>query len=87
MNLNVCGGLSPVEVTEDQLKRLVLIDEEEAEFIEEAIDTWRTVHAGDLTETAYAKRGLAFDVKRYLNHRYTAAEIEEIAGLSLALFG
>lgn len=68
-------------------KRLVLLDDEASDFIEEAIETWRTVHAADLSENAYAKRGRAFDVKRFLNHRYTAAEIEEIAELSLALFG
>lgn len=67
-------------------KRLVLLTTEEADFIEAAIETWRTVHAGDQSEKTDGKRMSAFSVKRYLHQKYTKAEIEEIAELSLALF-
>lgn len=67
-------------------KRLVMVAEDEAEFLKLAIETWKKVYAGDRSEAADAKRMRAFNLTRHLKGKYTKAEIEEIAEISLSLF-
>lgn len=66
-------------------KRLVLVGEKEAEFLKLAIETWKTVYAGDRSEAADSKRMRGFNLTRHLNGKYTKAEREEIAQAALDL--
>ena len=67
-------------------KRLVLVGDKEAEFLKLAIKTWEGVYAGDRSEEADSKRMRGFNLTRHLEGKYTKAEIEEIAEVSLSLF-
>lgn len=66
-------------------KRLVLLDEDQVAFIEEAAATWRRVHEGDHSEKTERQRVDAFNVTRMMKGRYTKAEREEIGAAALDL--
>lgn len=65
--------------------RLLLLTEPEAKFLEAALDTWASVHAGDLDAETERCRVDRFQVLRKLSGRYLNVELEQIGPLALAL--
>ena len=68
------------------MAKVLLLDKLDEAFIEQAIEAWTEVYKGDAV--GYAKfQASRAEVQRKLESKYTKAEIEEIAEVSLALFG
>ena len=65
-------------------KRLLLLTDKEAEFIDRAIEAWTAVYAGDRQDFERNKPA-RFDVKRKLAGKYTKAEIEEVGQVALSM--
>lgn len=65
-------------------KRLLLLTESEAAFLESAIEAWTAVYTGD-RQGFERHRSDRVDVKRKLAGKYTAAEIEEIGQAALGM--
>ncbi|MET3899656.1 hypothetical protein ABIB57_003618 [Devosia sp. UYZn731] len=80
------GALSSLNQRGDDVAgRLILVYEDEADFLKEAIETWHTLNRGNLSDEAYAKRGARFNLIRHLDGKYTEAERQEIARVALGL--
>lgn len=66
------------------MAKLLLLDDLDAEFIEQAIEAWTAVYKGDAV--GYAKfQASRADVLRKLKGKYTKTEREEIAQAALDL--
>ena len=65
--------------------RLLLIYEDEADFLKEAIEAWHTLNRGNLSDEAHVKRAARFNLLQHLEGNYTEAERKEIAQAALDL--
>ena len=65
--------------------RLLLLTEPEAKFLEAALDTWASVHAGNLDDETERCRVDRFQVLRKLAGKYIDVELEQIGPLALEL--
>lgn len=65
------------------MSKLLLLTDEEARLIDQAIEAWTAVYAGDGEFELH--RVDRFNVKRKLDSKYTDAEREEIAQAALRL--
>lgn len=75
--------MRPAGKGEDQVSKLLLLSEDEARFVEQAIEAWTAVYAGDGEFELH--RVDRFNVKRKLEGKYTDAEREQIAQAALRL--
>lgn len=66
-----------------EVSKLLLLNDDESRFLEQAIEAWSTVYAGDAEFEA--RRVDRFNVKRKLEGKYTEAEREEIGTVALGM--
>jgi hypothetical protein len=67
--------------------RLLLLTDDEAAFLEAALDEWAVLHGGDIDAETDRLRVDRFQVLRKLAGKYLDVEREQIAPLALELLG
>lgn len=72
-------------MTEDQVAKLLLLNDDEAGFLAEALELWVTIHAGEDSPDMDANRVHRFQVARKLEGKYTDAERHEIGTVALGM--
>lgn len=65
------------------MSKLLLLSDDEARFVEQAIEAWTAVYAGDGEFELH--RVDRFNVKRKLEGKYTDAEREEVGVIALGM--
>lgn len=59
--------------------RLLLLNDAEAAFLEQALELWTVIHAGEQDEATDRLRVDRFNVHRKLEGKFTDAEREQVA--------
>lgn len=65
------------------MAKLLLLTDDEAAFIEQAVEAWSAVYAGDSDIEDH--RGNRWNVMRKLDGKYTDAEREEVGTVALGM--
>lgn len=65
------------------MSKLLLLNDDEARFLEQAIEAWTTVYKGD--GEFEARRADKWNVKRKLEGKYTDAERHELGTVALGM--
>ena len=65
--------------------RLLLLNDDEAAFIEEAAELWLTIHAGEWGQKLDGQRVDRMHVLRKLAGKYTEQEREDVAQVALKM--
>ena len=68
-------------------KRLLLLRDDEAEFLTKALELWVIIHAGEEGPEVDAGRVDRFHVSRKIDGKYTDEEREEVAKVALEMVG
>lgn len=69
------------------MAKLLLLTDEEAAFLERALETWVLIHAGEGGPEMDRARVDRFHVNRKLLGKYTKEEIEDVGSAALRLLG
>lgn len=65
--------------------RLLLLTDEEADFLKEALETWQIVHAAEMDKRTDNARVHRFHVQRKLEGKYTKDEVEQVGQTALGM--
>lgn len=65
------------------MSKLLLLNDDEARFLEQAIEAWSAVYKGD--SDIEEQRGNRWNVMRKLDGKYTEAERQEVGTLALGM--
>lgn len=65
--------------------RLLLLNEDEAALVPQALETWSRIYAGETGEDVERQRVDRFNVQRKLEEKYTTAELQDLAQAALDL--
>lgn len=65
--------------------RLLLLNEDEAALVQQALETWSRIYAGETGEDVERQRVDRFNVQRKLEEKYTTAELQDLAQAALDL--